>query len=151
MGPNWLLAAATTGALLLAAPVFGGRNQIPVWQTLAVAVALAGVVWIGFAGLWLIRRWTFDYELTDRRLLHREGVLARRHFRIELIDIDDVSHTQSLWQRLVGVGDIVVHSNDRSHPELLMRGIARVQYVADRIDQARREERRRRGVFVEGI
>jgi len=41
------------------------------------------------------------------------------------------------------VGTIRIISSDRSHPELLLPGIAEVQAVAEKFDFARRSERRR--------
>ena len=79
------------------------------------------------------------------------GILSRRTDRIELIDIDDVSYVQGIIQRVLGVGSIKISSSDRSHPELTMIGIDQVEKIADMIDDARRLERRRRGLHIEAI
>ena len=46
--------------------------------------------------------------------------------------------------RFVGVGTIRIESSDRSHPELLLVGIEKVDEVAKLIDDCRRKERLRR-------
>ena len=46
---------------------------------------------------------------------------------------------------------IIIRSSDSSHPELVMSGIGDVRKVADLIDDARRAERRKRGLHIESI
>ena len=112
-------------------------------------VALA--LWAWLAGLALYRKLSDHYVLTTQRLKHRSGILFRQSNRIELIDIDDVMYRQGPVQALLGVGRIHLISSDASHPSLVMNGIADVQQVADLIDDARREERRKRGLHIESI
>jgi len=97
------------------------------------------------------RKLGVHYELTSQRFIHKAGILSRRTDRIELIDIDDVSYVQGIVQRMLGIGSIKITSSDRSHPELSMLGIDGVERVADMIDDARRAERRRRGLHIEAI
>jgi hypothetical protein len=70
---------------------------------------------------------------------------------VEVIDIDDVSYSQGPIERLLGVGTIKLLSSDVSDPQLILRGIDDVQRVATLIDNARREERRRRGLYLESV
>ena len=83
--------------------------------------------------------------------MHRDGILVRQMDRIEMIDIDDVSYRQGPIQILLNVGSIRIVSSDTSHPQLDMPGIADVRMVADLIDDARRNERRNRGLHIESI
>jgi len=70
---------------------------------------------------------------------------------MEVIDIDDISTEQKLWERIFDVGTIVISSTDRSDPVVVMPGIARVDEISSLIDDARRDERMRRGIHVESI
>jgi len=72
-------------------------------------------------------------------------------WRIEVIDIDDVSYTQGPVERIFGVGTIQLTSSDRSHPTLSMIGIGEVTEVAGLLDDIRRAERRRRSLHIESI
>jgi len=148
----WILAAMGSAALI----------AIAVALHLTPLVAFAPFIWAGVAGvivlLWLyllcvmyFRKWSMLYELTDQRFIHKAGIFSRLTDRIELIDIDDVSFRQGFIERLAGVGSIKITSSDQSHPELWLRGIANVIEVADKIDNARRKERRRRGLHIESI
>lgn len=97
------------------------------------------------------RQWSVRYWLTDQRFVHQTGILRRVTNRIETIDMDDITFEQKFLERLVGVGTIRISSSDRTHPELVLRGIEKVKEVSEKIDDVRRSERRRRGLHIESI
>jgi hypothetical protein len=144
---NWLLAGVVTIILLIAVLLLGPQDPV-FWGAWAVISAL---LWGGFACQLAYRKLTVKYQLTTQRFIHEKGLLKRVTDRIEVIDIDDVSVEQRLIERMVGVGTIKLISSDRSHPELMMRGIENVREVGATIDDLRRKERRRRGLHIEAI
>jgi membrane protein YdbS with pleckstrin-like domain len=120
------------------------------WFTWSVIVVVA-LLWIYQLCVMKYRQWIVRYQLTNQRFIHQSGILRRVTDRIEVIDMDDITFEQGLLERFVGVGTICVTSSDRTHPELLLRGIQNVQEVAGKIDDTRRSERRRRGLHIESI
>jgi uncharacterized membrane protein YdbT with pleckstrin-like domain len=140
---TWLVLFLLTVVLIV--PMFSQ----PAW--ILVLVALIGLVWLSVGLLLAYRKFAVSYELTTQRFIHREGIFIRRTDRIEVIDIDDVTFTQGLVQRILGVGKIDITSSDRSHPHLILPGIDDVARVAEMIDHVRRQERRRRGLHIENI
>jgi hypothetical protein len=68
-----------------------------------------------------------------------------------LIDIDDVSFQQGLIERFLNVGTITLTSTDATSPKLPMPGIDDVQRIANLIDDARREERRKRAIYMANV
>ena len=144
-GP-WIAAALATIAALVAVLLW--RNDTLGWSVFGIAVVL---VWGGLGLTLAIRRLSVKYRLTNHRLFHEQGILRRVTDRIEIIDIDDVTLEQGIVERMLGVGTIHVSSSDRTSPELLMPGIDNVKQVADTIDNARRAERQRRGLFIESV
>ncbi|MCH7726275.1 MAG: PH domain-containing protein [Planctomycetes bacterium] len=144
---SWIGAAAISIALVVGVAMFASDEKI-VGTIVLIAI---GAMW-GFLLLrFLYRKLSVQYELTSQRFIHKSGILTRTTDRIELIDIDDVSFRQGLIERFVGVGTITILSSDSSHPELLLRGIENVKVIAETIDDARRLERRRRGLHIEAI
>jgi len=113
--------------------------------------ALLLLAWCGIGLLLAYRKLNVNYELTTQRFVHRSGILRRVTDRIEAIDMDDVAFEQGIIERLLNVGTIRVSSSDRSHPELLLRGISDVERVAKLIDDTRHKERLRRGLHIEAI
>jgi membrane protein YdbS with pleckstrin-like domain len=146
---SWLAAAAASILILvIILQIEALRNNAIAWY---VAIGLIVIIWGYLLGLMLYRKWGKHYELTTQQLKHREGILFRKLDRIELIDIDDVNYQQGPIQTLLGVGNINIKSSDTSHPELVLYGIANIKQVSDMIDNARRNERRKRGLHIESI
>lgn len=137
------------GVIILAAIVASILLFFPLTWIIAAAVVGVSLVWL--VGAMLVRRMSLSYELTTEQLVHREGLLKRVTNRIETIDIDDVTHEQTLFERMLGIGSILVISSDKTHPRLTLRGIDEVQRVADLIDNTSREQRRKRSAYVEQI
>ena len=142
---NWILAAVATTAVAIVSAI------VPTPITWIAACAFVAVLWVVLLAKFLIARYIDDYSLTTQRLVNRHGILRQQTDRIEVIDIDDVTYVQGIVERMFGVGTIKVLSSDKSDPELFLRGIDDVQRVANLIDNARREERRKRGLYVEAV
>lgn len=142
---NWVIAAIATVATIVLVFIFGRWDPV-VWM---ISMGCVAVIWVWLGFLLLYRKWSVAYRLTNQRFVHRRGLLAIRTDRIETIDIDDVAFTQGILERMLGVGTIRIASTDRSHPELILRGIDKVQEVASLMDGARRKERVRRGLHIE--
>lgn len=120
------------------------------YVTWFVVIAVV-LLWVYQLCIMKYRQWHVRYWLTSQRFIHETGILRRVTDRIEVIDMDDITFEQTLLERFVGVGTIRVTSSDRTHPELLLQGIENVKEVAERIDDVRRSERRRRGLHIESI
>jgi uncharacterized membrane protein YdbT with pleckstrin-like domain len=140
---SWLIAVIVT----LAAVVLAVLVPEPmVWIAAAIIVP---VVWLAIAAFLLYERMSVEYTLTNQRFIHKHGLVRRITDRIETIDINDVRYEQGPIERMFGVGTIRLLSNDASHPELVLPGIDPVQHVATLMDNARRQERRKRGLYME--
>jgi membrane protein YdbS with pleckstrin-like domain len=141
---TWLIVAIISVALLVVAFLY----QMP---TIPIALGIIVSLWVLVACVYAYRRLGYHYELTSQRFIHQVGVLSRKTDRIEVIDIDDVSFFQGPIQRMLGIGTIDITGSDRSHPHLLMRGIADVKTVAGLIDDIRRKERKKRSLHIQSI
>jgi membrane protein YdbS with pleckstrin-like domain len=146
-------AALLTVIGLVAVVITGG--QPAAWIGLGIGALIAWSA-LGLIVLW--NRLTVSYRLTSYRLFHEKGLLNRTRDRIEVIDIDDVTLTQGLIERMFNVGTIHILSSDESlknekNPDgkLAMPGIEYARAIADLIDNTRRTERNRRGVFLENV
>jgi membrane protein YdbS with pleckstrin-like domain len=142
----WLSCGLITVAVLAGGIIFHANKNW--WLALLGLVAL---VWFYEFLVLCNRRMNVHYLLTTQRFLHETGVLRRVTDRIEILDIDDIAFEQTVLERLVGVGSICIHSTDRTHPEVWLRGVGDVKRVAGIMDDARRVERRRRGLHFEKI
>jgi membrane protein YdbS with pleckstrin-like domain len=143
---SWISAGAVTIALLIAAWIF---NFTGTWWTVTLGALAA--LWIFLVLKLLYLQLSIKYSLTKQRFVHERGLLWRQTDRIETIDIDDVSVQQGPVERMLGIGTVRLVSSDQSTPQFTIVGIENVKQVASLIDDARRQERRRRGVHIESV
>lgn len=144
---TWAVTALLSIAGLVGMLLLGDRHNL-IWPVGGAAII---ALWVIVLGIYMVRRLSVHYELTSQRFIHQRGILVRRTDRIEVIDIDDVSFTQGIIQRMLGVGTIQITSSDRTHPELKLIGIDQVATVSNMIDDVRRDERRRRSLHIESV
>jgi uncharacterized membrane protein YdbT with pleckstrin-like domain len=104
------------------------------------AVALMAAVI--FVAVPLLRWWTTSYELTNRRLRLRSGVLSRTGRDFPLARISDVSFAQGLLDRVLGCGQLVVESPGE-HGQLVLTEIPHVQQVQATLFQLVEDEQAR--------
>ena len=90
--------------------------------TLAAAIALRNVDYASLAALvlmllsvlWLLVRYlkwtTTNFVLTTDRLISRKGVLSKSGREIPLERINDVSVNQTLFERIIKSGDLMIES-----------------------------------------
>jgi len=143
---SWVGGGVATVAAIVIALLVSASGAAWLW-------VLGGIVlmWIALAAWYGYRRLSVHYKLSTQRLITEAGLLWRTVDRVELIDVDDVTYRQGPVERLLGVGTIIVASSDRSTPQLALPGIENVREVADLIDDARRKERRSRGLHIESV
>jgi uncharacterized membrane protein YdbT with pleckstrin-like domain len=142
----WIISGLVS-LMLLVVGILWARTGV--WWL--VLVALMVLPWLYSFAVLCYRRLSVHYLLTTQRFIHESGILRRVNNRIEVLDMDDITFEQGLFERLTGVGTIRILSHDRSDPDLVLRGIENVPAVAKLLDDARLAERRRRGLHVEQI
>jgi uncharacterized membrane protein YdbT with pleckstrin-like domain len=110
--PHWielLLPVFWTAILAVAAylaQMIAGDNSTAKLVVFLIAVAL----WLWLAVVPFLR-WAYtDFVLTTDRLVTRTGVLAKHSKEIPLERINDVTFNQTVPQRMVGAGTLVVES-----------------------------------------
>jgi len=139
----WIAAAFFSVGLV----VFGLFLQFTGVAWLA-AVAVIFLLWLMLAARIFYLQLSRHYYLTNQHFIHESGLLWRTFDRIEVIDVNDVSFVQGPLERYLGLGTVHITSSDLSHPKLVLPGIENVRAVAKMIDDARRQERRKRGLHI---
>jgi uncharacterized membrane protein YdbT with pleckstrin-like domain len=109
--PHWIY-FAKPGLALLAAVVVGildlswsGHSS---WTDVPVGVLiLVALVWFGLT----YARWvTINFVVTSDRVIYRSGVVAKHGIEIPLERINTVFFHQSIFERLLGTGDLGIES-----------------------------------------
>jgi membrane protein YdbS with pleckstrin-like domain len=85
----------------------GGTFQTPARTVVQVVAVAVLAIWVGPR----VARWaTTHLVLTTDRLIYRTGLVAKYAREIPLERIDDVTYSQSLLGRVIGVGDLQISS-----------------------------------------
>jgi uncharacterized membrane protein YdbT with pleckstrin-like domain len=142
--PSLILAASAVIAAVLLAVIpsgqYAGAGRIAVGVVLLIVL-----IWSVYPFL----RWrTTTYELTNRRLRLRRGIVSRSGRDFPLIRISDVSFSHGLIDRLLRCGKLVVESAGE-HGQLVLNEIPHVvrvqgvlfQLVEEEQDRLAREDR----------
>lgn len=80
-------------------------------------MALAVFIWLGVIPF---LRWRYTmFVLTSDRLITRTGVIAKRSKEIPLERINDVAFSQSVFERMVGAGDLLIESAGERGQEVI--------------------------------
>lgn len=110
--PHWKLLFVPFGWFLLAIVGIGlvfsiipGSGWFDVVPTLLILAAMVVLVVKPLVDWW----WTL-YVLTTERLVTRRGVIARHGIEIPLENITNVNFSQTIIERALGAGDLVVES-----------------------------------------
>jgi len=88
------------------------------------------------------------YALSEDRLFLSEGFLNIKDDEILLYRVRDIDTSRNLWQRLFGVGTVVVVSSDKSMPNLVLKNIKDPVMVKELIHEQVEEMKIRRRVRV---
>lgn len=71
------------------------------------------------------------YRIGEERLYFETGLLNTRADDILLYRVRDITMTISFWQRLTGVGTIIVDSSDKTMPTLAIRDVKHPREVKE--------------------
>jgi uncharacterized membrane protein YdbT with pleckstrin-like domain len=108
--PHWWFFApplfALVGAIVLGILAWAGTDAS--WLQIPVGILILGcLIWFGLR----YARWiTTNFVITTDRLIYRHGVLAKHGIEIPLDRVNTVFFRQSLFERMVGSGDLVIES-----------------------------------------
>lgn len=79
------------------------------WPRNVVYVVLL-LGWVVVALVPALRWWFTQFVLTNERLVLRKGIIARSGVEIPLEVINDVIFSQTIFERLLGFGDLIIES-----------------------------------------
>lgn len=106
-GPVVAMTLAIGGAVvtLIATEPGSTLRDVAAWSALAAMVASASWM-ISRYGRWL----TTHFVITNRRVIFRTGLLTKRGIEIPIDRVNTVHFHQSVFERLVGTGDLLIES-----------------------------------------
>jgi membrane protein YdbS with pleckstrin-like domain len=138
------IVAWTFVAAVLIAAIFGVRYVSPSapWWISLILVVLALIALC----IPLITTRTIRYRITNYRIDYGTGLLSRNIDTMELWHVEDIRLHQSLLDRMLGVGTIIVYSHDDTTPQLNLHGLPDPMALFNVLKQRVIAVKRQRGV-----
>ncbi|HEX4210668.1 MAG TPA: PH domain-containing protein [Candidatus Binataceae bacterium] len=102
----------------------------------AVALVLFALAAVLFGSVSLARGYT-SWSLTSDRLIERSGFLARHRREMELADVRSIEVDRSLFQRMVGLGNVAIASAASADFMIRLWDIPDPERMAEILRQAR--------------
>jgi len=124
--------------------LFEGRAAlVPSFGTLLIAILTLG--------LWLLVRWIQTmgrtYRITNRRIVVETGVLSKKLEQIDLYRVADYTVERPFGQRIMGTGNLLLKTFDKTTPELNVIAIKTdVVKLYESVRAATEADKARRGV-----
>jgi len=127
----------------------GSSSQV---RNLHIYLLCALFCWLIVPIFYAIWKWielrSLHYELTTQRVKVRQGIFSKRTDELELYRVKDSTVIEPFWQRLFGVGSIVITTNDTTTPTLTLQALPNAKETREKLRGAIEECRDRKRVRI---
>ena len=111
----WFLAPAGAATTVSGVMTLTMLAQFDGWlETVAIYLMIGALV---VSASWMVVKmvqWRTTYfVVTSHRVIYRQGVLARNGVEIPLERMSNVNFKQTIFERLIGAGDLIIESSGR--------------------------------------
>lgn len=102
----------------------GATGDIMTWVLIVVGLIALGILVVRPFLFW----WTTQYVFTNRRIIIRTGIVARKGRDMPLSKVNDVSFDHSVWERMLNCGTLMIESA-AENGQLVIENIPDVESV----------------------
>lgn len=145
--PHWIYLAPSVGTLIVAVIVallvIFGLDDGNFKSVASVVVAIAVLAALGWFAVRYVKWLTTEFAVSNHRVMSRWGVLSKHGRQIPLERINSVEFSQTLFERMLGAGDLGIESasdggreefSDIRHPDEVQREIyVQIRRNVDRV------------------
>lgn len=136
----------TIGVLLMAAPfLWHYVFDNPWWPWYVIAGLVAVGLALTIVPILIVKQ--FRYRISNYRIDFERGLLGKKIATMELWHVDDIEFQQSFFDRIMGVGQITVFSDDKTTPRLELKGLPNPRPLFESMKQRIIAVKRQRGVI----
>lgn len=142
-----VFAFTVVGLVLIAIPfivrAMSSAGEWPVWWVTLACIVIGLIVLTIPVIMTKITR----YRISNYRIDYERGLLSKSIDTLELWHVEDISFHQSVLDRMLGVGTIVVMSHDDTTPRLELKSLPNARPLFDALKQRIIAVKRQRGVI----
>lgn len=119
--PHWWFFAESVSALVVGFVVAVAVASAGIDNALGDLLSLLSIAILIVTGAWVAIRflkWSnTHFVVTSQRLIFRQGVIGRSGIEIPLERVNNVNFNQSVFERIIGAGDLLIESGGESGQE----------------------------------
>jgi hypothetical protein len=133
------------GLVFIVLPILGRAHMkwnISIWVLLACVLIGAALIAMP---MFLVKR--TRYRVTNYRIDYERGWLSTSIDTIELWHVEDIKFHQTLWDKIVGAGDIEVFAHDSVNPKLFLTDLPHARKLFTTLEQRIISVKRQAGVL----
>jgi uncharacterized membrane protein YdbT with pleckstrin-like domain len=127
----------------------GSSSQV---KNLHIYILCALFCWLIIPIFYALVKWiqlrSRYYEITTQRVRIRQGVFSKRTDELELYRVKDSTVLEPFWQRLFGLGNIVITTNDTTSPTLTLEALPEAAQTREQLRAAVEQCRDRKRVRI---
>ena len=97
-----------------------------------VAAVIAGITVL--AGL--IKRIATVYTITDRRLIIKRGIIARKVQETRIQRVQNVNFSQGVYERIMQIGNVEFTTAGTDESNFVFAGVSQPEQVVEKVDRA---------------
>lgn len=89
-----------------------------------------------------VYRWSILYEIKPLGLIHTRGIFSRKSKRVDYLAISDFDVSQTLWQRILGFGDVnirIFSTDSMTSVKNINKPYKFLNILSETMDKKRRE------------
>lgn len=86
------------------------------------------------------------YTLSENRLFLDKGLFTTVSDEVQLYRIRDLKLVRTFWDKIFGVGDVIVYSTDKNMPEFHIHKIKHPKEVKEKLYEQTQKDRIKNGV-----
>ena len=90
---------------------------------------------------------TTRYIITNERIRIFTGLLGKDKEDVELIRVQDIDQKQTLRERVLNLGDVIIHSHDSSHPTIELNNVKNPEELHQLLRKAVVAARKKHGLI----
>lgn len=130
------------GAAIFSTTANAGTMQTPLLIG-GVALLLASGIMLAYV---IVTVRMTRYKITNKLIERESGIILKRTDSLDLARVKDVQLTQSIVDRMAGIGTIEVFSTDRTDPAMFVEALPNAKPIYEKLRDAVIEISQRRGI-----
>lgn len=87
------------------------------------------------------------YSLTEDRFFKEVGLFNTNEDQTQLYKVTDITVSRTLWQKILGLGTIILLTSDPSNPKVFIENVPDPRNISELLNKLVEKEKRKKNVI----